>query len=168
LDWGLLFEWILATTLGWLLGWAILGEFGPGVAIGLAQWLVLRRELPNSVWWLVGTTVGWLAGSLLVGSGLLLAPGPGLFTSLLAGGIIGGLIGAIQWPILRQWVSLAALWIPASAAAWAIGFSGLFGSLLAGAIIGAVTGFLLEWLLRNQSFNIDKTEPPHRINSFKF
>lgn len=166
MDWSLLLQWVMTTTLGWIIGWAIFGELWIGPVIGVTQWLILRRVVSNSAWWMAGTTVGWVVGSIAIGSGLVLAPGPGLFTSLMSGAIAGGLVGVGQWPVLRQWVKLAFLWIPVSAAAWAIAFSGLFGSALAGAAIGAVTGLLLEWLLRNEAFYIDKDEAPHRAKSY--
>lgn len=67
--------WILATAIGytvplevsaisplrdppWLAGVVIFVLFG--LTLGIAQWLVLRRYMPHSVWWTAFTLVGWL------------------------------------------------------------------------------------------------------------
>ncbi len=85
--------WMLATAGGWLLG--ILLVLMPdwlhwrdgysdlnqvflslGLAIGVAQWLLLRRRLPNAGWWIAATVAGWgllalVTGDTLDGSGIL-------------------------------------------------------------------------------------------------
>jgi hypothetical protein len=35
-----------------------------GAALGLMQWLVLRRQLTSAGWWIVASTIGWLIGGL--------------------------------------------------------------------------------------------------------
>jgi len=34
-----------------------------GLALGVLQWLVLRRSVSSSLWWIGISTVGWLAGA---------------------------------------------------------------------------------------------------------
>ncbi len=149
IDWGILLQWVLANTLGWIAGWLLLGDVGVGVLIGVAQWVVLRQLVARAGGWILLTTAGWLAGVALILSGVLLAPGPDLMTSMLAGAIIGALVGLAQWFILRQWVQLAAVWILINLVAWATAFSGFFGSLITGTVLGVFTGLVLDWLLRN-------------------
>jgi hypothetical protein len=77
--------WILASTVGWSVGWGttiavvpleigILTEPLLGAAVGMLQWLVLRRQLRQAGWWIVVSTLGWtvalagLTGQLLVGA----------------------------------------------------------------------------------------------------
>jgi hypothetical protein len=38
-----------------------------GAAIGLLQWLVLRREVPSAGWWAPISLIGWLIGGLVIG-----------------------------------------------------------------------------------------------------
>lgn len=142
-------QWVLVNTFGWIVGWILLGDLGVGVLVGLAQWVVLRQLVPKAGWWIVLTVFGWLAGVALIVSGVLLASSPNLITSLLAGAVVGALVGLAQWLALRQWVQLAAVWILVNAVAWATAFSGFFGSLLAGTVLGVFTGLVLDWLLRN-------------------
>jgi uncharacterized membrane protein len=85
--------WVLATAGGWLLGILLivlpdwlhwrngysdldLAFLSLGLAIGIAQWLLLRRRLPHAGWWIAATVVGWgllalLTGDTLDGLGLL-------------------------------------------------------------------------------------------------
>ena len=64
--------WVLTTTGGWLLGMLLFLITGGnrflnlglmflviGLAIGIAQWLLLRRRLPQPGWWIVANAVGW-------------------------------------------------------------------------------------------------------------
>ncbi len=71
-------RWILATTIGWLAGTAMVlisagsGAFA-GLAIGaftgVAQWLLLRREVHWAGWWIVISALAWATS-------LSLAPNP--------------------------------------------------------------------------------------------
>jgi hypothetical protein len=86
--------WIATTTLGWSLafiggsllyrasyttldvnsmGFVALSIVLVGGAIGLAQWLVLRRRVRYAAWWILANVLGW--GALIVGE---------TFSSLLA------------------------------------------------------------------------------------
>jgi len=64
--------WILATILGTIIGFIILALFNSiglgsisivmwGAALGLAQWLVLRKKVKLSGFWILATVIGWLA-----------------------------------------------------------------------------------------------------------
>lgn len=81
------FGWIGATILGWALGGGMaLALVGPdlplttvpvsrlflagvacGVAIGVCQWLFLRRRIPSAGLWPITTVLGWVVGLLLAG-----------------------------------------------------------------------------------------------------
>lgn len=86
--------WVVATTGGWLLGVLLvimpdwlhwrngyrdldLAFLSMGLAIGVAQWLLLRRRLSHAGWWIAANVVGWgllalLTGDTLDGYGFLL------------------------------------------------------------------------------------------------
>jgi hypothetical protein len=68
--------WVLATALGWALAfevsewtYSLLGHESKwmpalifplvGASIGLAQWFVLRRRLPQAGWWLAANVLSW-------------------------------------------------------------------------------------------------------------
>ena len=79
--------WIVATTLGWLLGlfgtrnlhsaglssgldvysiwFGVVKVFLTGGSIGLAQWIVLRQRLGHASWWIIANIVGWGAAAAL-------------------------------------------------------------------------------------------------------
>lgn len=74
-------DWILATGAGWGIGYAAgifilqllptgywFGLFGIGLfglIVGLIQWPILRREIPNIVPWIIANVVGWVSGFIL-------------------------------------------------------------------------------------------------------
>ena len=91
-----------------------------GLAIGAAQWLVLRR---------IGIDARWIALTG-VGLGVGLGVGVAIFdygTSTgdlaLLGAVSGFCMGAAQWPVLREHVGASLLWIPGIAAFWALGWT---------------------------------------------
>jgi hypothetical protein len=147
-DWAIWMQWVLATTIGWVLGFALGNEVGVGIFIGVAQWFVLRRYFSQAWWWIVASAAGWLGGWAILMSGLVVPPGGELFTIILSGAIFGLVIGVAQWLILRRWVKLSGLWILLSIPGWTIGLTGLLGSLLVGVVAGAITGFAFDFLLR--------------------
>ena len=58
-----------------------------GLSMGVAQWVVLRRQVPEAGRWIVTSTLGWPAalavGALVVNNG-------GLIAGLLVAGVVGG------------------------------------------------------------------------------
>ncbi len=147
-DWTLWAKWILVTTLGWLIAFALwpepgYGQLGYGAVIGTAQWVVLRPSVREDGWWIPVSAAGW-AGGVAVVSFLLPAINP-----IAAQAIIGGGMGLAQWLVLRWQVHRAWWWIVLSALGWTVAMMGILGGLLEGALAGAVTGFALELLLRH-------------------
>ena len=76
--------WVPATVAGWLLGILLVGLPGwlgrtntpindqdliflvMGLAIGTAQWLLLRRRLARAGWWIAANALGWLLLGLII------------------------------------------------------------------------------------------------------
>lgn len=91
-----------------------------GAVIGTAQWLALKR---------IGADVRWIAATaagLAVGLGVAYAVfGYGTTVADLAvvGAVTGLGIGVAQWWLLRDLVAGSIVWIPATAAAWALGWT---------------------------------------------
>jgi hypothetical protein len=86
-------RWIPASALGWGLGWALALliipaplEFLAGIviggALGLAQWLVLRRAVHWAGWWIVVSALGWMTGLSLLPGALLSGVLAGLLTGV--------------------------------------------------------------------------------------
>ena len=85
-------RWIVATSVGWLVGYFItlyglpsepgsLTGITLGLATGLAQWIILRREVQWAGWWIIFSTIGWVTGLNLM---------PGFFiTGVMAGALTG-------------------------------------------------------------------------------
>ena len=171
----------------------LLGAF-EGVVVGLAQRQVLRTLLPSVRGWVLATVVGamvaWAVGMVPSTIASLMQQGvpatsapsepPLLLILLLAAGlgaVAGPMLAAFQWLSLRRVVpGKAWLWLPANAAAWALGMpviflgaqanevtssaaaiAGLVASAIfvAGAVVGAVHGRVLLGLVHGGSTGQD-------------
>ena len=146
MDWALWFYWIMASTLGWLLG-SLLFYGIPivisGVAIAAFQWAVLYKRIHKAWRWAILSSLAWIAGYILF---VVFLPGE---MGFLLGPLLGGLVGLVQWTILRKETEWAGWWIVISIMAWTTGLTLLPGLLSSGALSGAITGLSLVILFRN-------------------
>ena len=182
-------QWVLAGILGRVVSGAIVGYAYPamaarlgdiaaaiagvcllGMAVGVAQWFVLRQRIARTGWWVLASTIGTAVGAyesvrfelldLHVGPGIELDP-------LLAGAVFGGLLAVLQWLALLWRVKRGYWWILASAVAHSVSrFTanvvsmalGQLGPMLVQEVVvgggsAALTGLLLVWLLRHPISN---------------
>jgi len=138
---------------------AILAGAVAGLVLGVAQWLALRR---------IGIDARWIlatGGGLAVGLGLafaLFGYGHTVSDMWIVGAVSGLVIVIAQWPLLHGLFNGSIAWIPATAAAWALGWTvttaigvdpddrwavfGLSGSATCTLFLGAVL-----WLLARSS-----------------
>ncbi len=144
-DWALYFKWIMATTVGWLLGRYLFPNLAfiiIGIAIGVLQGFVLQGYLSKFWKWIIATSLGWVLGSsvILVGG----------FNSmdLIAALLIGITTGTAQWLVLRKELLWSVWWIVISVVAWTTGMALLPGIFLTGVMAGSITGIALVLLLR--------------------
>lgn len=167
-----------------------------GTAVGTAQWWVLRTVLQRITWraWLLATALGaliaWTLGMLpstlmALGEEAAAEPMPEpsnlvvYALALLMGLVLGPILGTPQWWVLRRHLSSPTWWwIPANAAAWAVGMLVIFVGislapmqgitlallliigltlLVAGAAVGAIHGAVLVWMLARSG------ESPHQM-----
>lgn len=173
--WRMGVAWFLVTILAWLPGWALgipvanavgmaigplagypLLEVGAGaaswmvlgLAVGLAQWLLLRRRFAGTWEWILATVAGFgVVGSIKWAQGLLTEQVMdatfawlegigweawglvfGILLALITEGLTGLLIGLAQWVALQNRVRRPGRWVLVSTAAWA--GAGLLISLL--------------------------------------
>jgi hypothetical protein len=142
-------------------GAAAIGGAVTGGAIGLAQWLVLRRRLPLSPLW-VPATAGGMAVGMALGH-LLFGDDTSTLPLLQRGLITGAAIGATQAILLRGLLPAPLLWGAVVTGSWAVGWAitaavgvdlapkwAVFGSTGAWAFQLA-TGLTLAYLLHQQS-----------------
>ncbi|HTG46542.1 MAG TPA: hypothetical protein VK646_02660 [Actinomycetota bacterium] len=99
---------------------AVLAGAIAGAVIGAAQWLALRRTGIGPTW-IAATTAGGAAGLGLAYG--VLGYGDSVGDLAVMGGVTGTGIGAAQWWELRTRVRGSLWWIPASAVAWALGWT---------------------------------------------
>ena len=101
-------RWILATAIGWLAGLAIMIPLAPvgmgvlngmviGATTGIAQWMLLRREVHWAGWWIAMSAVAWATG-------LGLAPGSDsvLLPRIVMSGAMASLMTGITLALLLQ------------------------------------------------------------------
>ncbi|NJM06374.1 hypothetical protein HC891_09545 [Candidatus Gracilibacteria bacterium] len=205
---GLFWRWVLATTLGEMLGFfapvlagvlliqavasldrpsaalltfCVLVAAGSleGIALGYAQWRVLRSVLPR-IGWRAWTGATALAAVLAWSLGMLpnaITDGAGLGATfmVLAWVAVAPLlllsIGVAQWFVLRRHLSRAALWVPANALGWTLGVGATFvgaalinetmplwmavsigvaSGIAMGFVVGCITGWTLIRMVRGQ------------------
>ncbi len=180
-DWFVWLQWALASGLGGAVGFAladaVLNAFSEalykamaeivifgllGAAMGTLQWLVLRRHLSQAGWWAAASA----AGGTLVGIWGASYGGKVKVNLVIIYGLVGIILGALQWLVLRRRISRSGWWMVGSMLGWALtvpvvrsldrlgpmrGLSETIGLILgfglAGTVVGIVTGGLLVWLL---------------------
>ncbi|OGO34597.1 MAG: hypothetical protein A2W35_06285 [Chloroflexi bacterium RBG_16_57_11] len=70
-------RWVIAGTIGWAIGWLVILFAVPnglelidglvvGLAMGIAGWIVLRRQVHWAGWWIMLSIVGWTTGLALL------------------------------------------------------------------------------------------------------
>jgi hypothetical protein len=144
-DWALWFQWLMATSIAWVLGRFLLPNLAfivIGLALGILQWIILKRSLQNAWWWILATTLGWMLGSVII---MFALPEGMDFT---AGVILGTTTGLAQWLILRREVYWSAWWIVINIVAWTTGFALLPGIFLTGVLAGLITATAMVLLLQ--------------------
>jgi hypothetical protein len=131
-----------------------------GVALGYAQWRVLRGPLKalRARSWTVATVIGallaWslglvpstLAGGLGDGGAPPFSAALQLVLAAVMGFVLGPVLGIPQWRVLRRFVPHAGRWVLANAAAWAAGMPVIFlaaGNMPAGAPVWLVAVVVL-------------------------
>ena len=151
LDWALWFYWIMATTLGWLTGNLFLSAIPiiiSGVAIAAFQWAVLYKRIQKAWRWAIFSSLGWIAGYIIF---VIFFPS---VMGFLLGPLLGGVVGIVQWFLLRKEVEWGGWWIIVSIIAWTTGLTLLPGFLTSGALPGALTGLTLVILFRFSSLRV--------------
>jgi hypothetical protein len=152
-----------------------------GATVGIAQWQVLRRHARQiDGWWVLATLVGAMLGlglgmalaeavnlpSLMVaerGASAFVHALPIVLQTSLTGAVVGVVLGAAQWLVLRRAIHPAGWWIIASGLGWMIGMGlgaaladviTIIGALLVtGIASGVLTGLAMQQIVRQESVN---------------
>jgi len=152
-----------------IVGWWSSGLPLVGIAIGIAQWIVLHSYVGKKSWWWILTTIsGWVAGLFFLGMlphYMIWSMEP-VIAQALGGAAIGIFLGLAQWLFLRRQVRRALFWILVNMVSWASGFTLLYfeplqhtmwsirdaiGFIVVGTIIGVSQWLALRKLISNAS-----------------
>lgn len=127
----------LSLPIGGYVAWLVVGPIDEawvavaagaiaGALIGVGQWLALRR-----VWvdmrWILATSIGMAVGLGVTEPALGYGTSVGDLAAL--GAITGLVVGAAQFPLLAQGplsrgsLAASAIWVPVTAALWALGWT---------------------------------------------
>jgi hypothetical protein len=145
LDWTLFFKWIMATTIGWVVGRFLFPNLAfiiVGIALGILQGFVLQKYLIKIWSWVIATSLGWVLGALII----LFGGFDGM--DIIAGLVIGVTTGTAQWVVLRRKLLWSGWWVVISIVAWTTGMALLPGIFMTGVMAGSITGIALVLLLR--------------------
>lgn len=148
IDWTFLFSWLMATTVGWVMGGFLAAGVAllvTGAAIGVLQWIPLEKRLPQAGRWIIATWAGWALAQVEL---IMFNPGQNRF---ITGVVVGLLVGIAQWLLLRNHVRWAAWWVVMNVVAWTSGFALLPGFFTTGMVPGLITGMTLDLLLRSSN-----------------
>ena len=143
---------------------AVLAGAVAGLVLGVAQWLALRR-IGVDARWIAATAAGFAVG---LGLAYAISGYGDTAGDLAVVGAVSGLgIGVAQWWLLREFVNGSLAWIPATSAAWALGWTvttrigvdpddrwanpGLSGALTITVLLGAVLWMLGRSGLRDRT-----------------
>lgn len=170
-------RWVLATTIGWVVGivaafiaahlvvqivYPVLGyesNLVVGLCLGAVVGYVQRRFAPNPItasgWWILSTSIGMGIPFVVVEIARAIWSGIplGLVPILAVGGLITGLL---QLRNMRRHSRRSGWWVLASIVGWGLGWLAMeigfgVGLLVGGALLGVVTGAAIVWLLQSPS-----------------
>ena len=153
MDWAFWFYWIMATTIGWMIGgmfFSGIPALVSGVAISVLQGVVLYKRIRKAWRWSIISSVGWITG--YVAHMIFFSSTTGIFV----GPIVGGIVGAAQWILLKREFKWSGWWVVICVLAWTTGLTTMPGLLTSGALPGALTGLVLIILFRFSSQNNER------------
>jgi len=134
-----------------------------GLITGLSQYLLLRRYLAKMGWWVAATFLGWILPFIILQLVFTVFQiGQTNFAIILRTSIfflMGGLLGLIQWIVLRKKIQFAGWWILANSLGWGLAIlitSGNISNPLANLMVALLPPLvtcvalwvLLSWLPR--------------------
>jgi hypothetical protein len=135
--WQFVWWWALTTAVGLALAAALffpidaatdgpvhkgLAGVAVGLGLGVGQWLFIRRLFDGAGWWIVATLIGFGVAGFALGVGTTDELARRGLTSEVVGFVLGAAAGVAQWVVLRRVSRRAVWWLPASTAAFGLGW----------------------------------------------
>jgi hypothetical protein len=151
-----------SNTYWWIL-FSMLSSGVFGLTVSAAQWILLRRYIPKTIWWMVTGTAGRATGAL-IGSifvWILVIPlnlqdvtwSPLIFLI-----IRGTVLGAFQWAFLKQFRTQTGWWVLGNGIGWMLGpmiatfslastINDFVIQIIVVVLAGIITGTQMFWIL---------------------
>jgi hypothetical protein len=144
-------RWCVALTIGGGVGGFISAALGVGrlhtpggfanwtafgVAIGISEWLVLRRYVDMGPFWSVFCALGWSVWSFFEAAKM---------PAHLGWSAVGISVGVLQWFILRRVRAKAIWWVPANLVGWLV--AGTLGTAFGFVLLGGGVPLPIAWVL---------------------
>lgn len=109
-----------------------------GIAIGVCQWLVLRRYLKIGPFWVVSSALGWSVWAYFKTAQI---------PEQLGWSAAGLCVGILQWFLLRRVCARAFWWMPANLVGWQVAgpLAFAFGLMLLSAQVTLPIAWVLSW-----------------------
>lgn len=142
------------------ISWMVIIGGTVGIFVGMAEWLVLRKNISRCKWWVIATMLGWAIGlgTLAASREVLGQRIENLAIEALYGATAGLVVGVAQWLILRRIVHKAGWWLAAMLLSgfltfWlyfpgATSFVNFWQFVLSGTVTGIITAIALIWLFK--------------------
>lgn len=130
--------------------------------IGTIQQIILSFRKTNFIWWSICYFLGWLVGIILISSFLPNLNQETIYAQIIAGTLIGFIIGFFQWLIIRKsttsgasgWIVISTLTTPALLVMATENQRYL--TILTALIYVFITGISIDWLLYDLDKNMQR------------
>jgi len=134
-----------------------------GLTVSAAQWILLRRYIPKTIWWMITGTAGYAFGALIGSIFVWMLNNPsnlqgGTWLALSYVIIRGTVLGAFQWAFLKQFRTHTGWWVLGNGIGWMLGpmiatfflastINDFIIQIMVDVLAGIITGTLIFWIL---------------------
>ena len=160
---------------------SVLGSGVFGLTVSAAQWILLRRYIPKTIWWMITGTAGRAFGAL-IGSIFVWMLGNTLnlqddaWSGLIIYVVVRGtVLGAFQWAFLKQFRTQTGWWVLGNGIGWMLGhmiaifflaskINDFIIQIMVEVLAGIITGTLIFWILHQPNPEQNKAPKVYELS----